>query len=142
MMARRVRGEDIMRQELIGEILPDGCKVYFVDGDAVRLQIVEFSLGGHHYVYPEIPEDEIWVEDTGDRQDNSDNVTHEITERIMMKYVDQDMSYDEAHEVASSIEELLRKVEHFGEPLAEATASIRAMIRRDGACPKSIRSRF
>lgn len=140
-MKNRIRGEEAIKTDLIGEIRPDGCKVYFVDGDAVRLQIVEFSLGGHHYVYPEIPEDEIWVEDTGDRQDNSDNVTHEITERIMMKYVDRDMSYDEAHEVASSIEELLRKIEHYGEAVAESAASVRAMLRGGKTCRKSIRSR-
>jgi hypothetical protein len=140
-MKIRICGEDGIRTDLIGEIRPDGCKVYFVDHDAVRLQIVEFSLGGHHYVYPEIPEDEIWVEDTGDRQDNSDNVTHEIVERIMMKYVDREMSYDEAHDVASSIEELLRKIEHFGEPLAEKVSSIREMLMGGGPCQKESKSR-
>lgn len=98
------------RIKLLGTILPDDCKIFIVDGMQVRNEFnIEFVLGGHHYVgpnYERIPEDEIWVEDTGDTQDVAADTAHEIVERILMKFTD--MEYDDAHEVASSVEKVLR----------------------------------
>jgi len=98
------------RIKLLGTILPDDCKIFIVDGMQVRNEFnIEFVLGGHHYVGPDyehIPEDEIWVEDTGDTQDVAADTAHEIVERILMKFTD--MEYDDAHEVASSVEKVLR----------------------------------
>ena len=37
-----------------------GINVFLVDGEYVRDNVtIEFALGGHHYVYDQIPENEI-----------------------------------------------------------------------------------
>jgi hypothetical protein len=94
---------------LMGEIKPDKCKIFIINGEFVRNNIdVNFVEGGHHYRYNYIAEDEIWIEDTGSSVDTAFNAAHEITERIYMK--NQKMKYDSAHNIATSIEETLRNI--------------------------------
>lgn len=113
-LVRRLGEKVDPRIKSLGKILPDNCEVFLVDGDMVRNDVsIEFALGGHHYVgpgYDKIPEGEIWVEDTGDLQDLANNIAHEIVERLLMKFADF-KEYEDAHEVASSVEEVLRQKE-------------------------------
>lgn len=126
------------RIKSLGKIKPDDCEIFLVDGEGVRDSVsVEFALGGHSRVgpgYDLIPEGEIWVEDTGDPQDMFSNVTHEIVERLLMKFAD--FGYEDAHEVASSIEEILRQKETNDEAgMLEELSSIRKSL--EGVlCPK------
>ena len=47
----------------------DGIKVVEVDGNHIRDNIyVDYVLGGHHYVYDWIPEDEVWLVDDAGRR--------------------------------------------------------------------------
>ena len=112
-LVRRLGEKADPRIKSLGKVLPDNCEVFLVDGEIVRNGVsIEFALGGHHYVgpgYDKIPEGEIWVEDTGDVQDLADNIAHEIIERLLMKYAK--MEYEDAHEIASSAEEVLRREE-------------------------------
>jgi len=89
-------------------IIPDNAIVYMVNGDIARDYDVEFSLGGHYYRYPFIPENEIWVEDTsGHPHDVDADIYHEGFERLLMKY--KGMPYEEAHSHAAIEERHLRK---------------------------------
>ena len=87
-----------------------GINVFLVDGEYVRDNItIEFALGGHHYVYDQIPENEIWIEPTEHTRDFEDNLAHECYERKLMKY--EKMEYDEAHQKASTLERDRREKE-------------------------------
>lgn len=119
------------RIKSLGKVKPDDCEIFLVDGEKVRDEwSVEFALGGHFFVgpgYDQIPKNEIWVEDTGDPQDMFSNVTHEIVERLLMKFADYD--YEAAHEVASSVEEVLRQKETNDEAgMLEELSSIRKSL--------------
>lgn len=97
---RKKTAEDIAK-ELIDRI--DICAV---DGGQARQQDQSFSVGGHHYVYPFIPENEVWIEKGNHGKDLSALVGHEVTERDMMKR--QGFTYDQAHPIANHVEEAVR----------------------------------
>ena len=89
----------------------DDVKVIIVDGEKARLLWAElkygnpFIQGGHHYVYPIIPEDEIWIDDTIDLSEYDRVLMHESTERRLMKY--KHWTYERAHEAAEKAESKL-----------------------------------
>jgi len=88
----------------------DEIKSFLVDGEYVRDELsIEFALGGHHYVYDFIPEDEIWLEPTEHTRDIEDNLAHECYERKLMKY--DKLTYEEAHSKASTFERDKREKE-------------------------------
>lgn len=85
-------------------------KVFLIDGEFVRDELdINFCLGGHHYVYDFIPEEEIWVEEMKDERDTKDNMGHEIYERRLMK--EDGLEYEKAHEKALVYEKSLRDKE-------------------------------
>jgi hypothetical protein len=87
----------------------ESLKFKVVDGDKVRSdKNVDFTMGGHHYVYDFIPEDEIWIDQNMDEQDTIATKAHEYIERLLMKYLD--WKYNDAHEIASKPERLLRHI--------------------------------
>lgn len=89
--------------------LPDGTKIFRVDGPAVRrdqAQNDDFLLGGHGLVYSWIPQDEIWIEHLNP-DDEYPILMHEITEYYLMKY--RGFDYDTAHMVATGCETALRR---------------------------------
>ena len=95
------------KKELI-KIKPDDCKICLVDGDKVRNEFdIEFALGGHHFRYPFIPKDEIWLEQTSTSNDLSENALHEVIERI---YMQKKIDYETAHSYASSVEHAIRVI--------------------------------
>ena len=71
--------------------------VVLVDGDAVRDLDIEFALGGNHYRYDFIPENEVWVETR-----EPGVAYHELVERFAMKHYG--LGYDAAHAIASTAE--------------------------------------
>lgn len=89
-------------------IKPDNCEVFVIDGEYVRTNHdVEFALGGHHYRYEFIPENEIWIEVVKSAYNSiSYNLAHEIVERLLMK--NEGKTYEEAHQIASDVERSLR----------------------------------
>ena len=79
------------------------------EAEKVRNDVdIEFTCGGHHYVYPEyIPENEIWIEGTLDPLDLLATEVHEFVERIGMKYFK--LQYEESHsKLANPIERMFR----------------------------------
>lgn len=94
--------------------LVDLVKVYRVDGADVRKGNIKFALGGHSYVYQDIPENEIWVEDlASDKMDFVMNATHELIERFLQKTLGYE--YDQAHSIATVAEKKIRdKIKSMG----------------------------
>jgi hypothetical protein len=98
--------DETIGKELIGELW-DGTRVFLVDGASVRANLdVEFTEGGHGYVYDWIQKNEIWVERMVDAEDEEDIMIHEIVEWLMMKYLS--IGYEEAHERSGTIESVFR----------------------------------
>jgi hypothetical protein len=100
-LPERKKTADDIAKELIDRI--DICAV---DGGQARQQDQSFSVGGHHYVYPFIPENEVWIEKGNHGKDLSTLIGHEVTERDMMKR--QGLTYDQAHPIANHVEEAVR----------------------------------
>lgn len=90
----------------IAKEIIDRIDICAVDGGQARQQDQSFSVGGHHYVYPFIPENEIWIESGNEGKDLSALIGHEVTERDMMKR--QGLTYDQAHPIANHVEEAVR----------------------------------
>jgi hypothetical protein len=92
-------------------ILEDGrgpVRVWLVDGCLVRCTYrTEFVAGGHGYVYPWVPKDEIWVERETDPAEVPFVLAHEFVERQLMR--DDGREYDPAHRVAADAEFDLRR---------------------------------
>jgi len=88
---------------------PQGpVKVWRVDGKFVRgWYKTDYTEGGHGYVYPWVPIDEIWIERAVEDREVPFVLTHEYLERRLMR--DEGLEYDPAHEMASKIEFHLRK---------------------------------
>jgi len=79
-----------------------GKKILLVDGAKVRDLIdVDFALGGNSARYSYVPDDEIWIENTGDQDDMAATARHEIREESLMR---KGQTYDNAHSAVSNIE--------------------------------------
>ncbi len=83
-------------------------EVWIVDANVVRsLYKTDYTEGGHGYIYPWVPRDEIWIEDTLDSRELPFIVAHEYLERRLMR--DEKLDYDTAHDICSRVEFHLRK---------------------------------
>jgi len=91
--------------------LPDpkgDVTVYLIDGNMARSYYkTDYTQGGHGYVYPWVPKQQIWIEDGSDHRELPFIVCHEYLERRLMR--DARLGYDRAHEIASALEFDLRK---------------------------------
>jgi predicted transcriptional regulator len=82
--------------------------IMLIDGEEVRNKIsVDFTMGGHEFVYDYVPENEVWIEDLKSDFDKLCTIIHELVERyIMGKY---GTEYEEAHDIATKVEYQIRK---------------------------------
>ncbi|MFA5937427.1 MAG: hypothetical protein WC822_06155 [Candidatus Paceibacterota bacterium] len=70
-------------------------RVYLVNATYIRKRWdTNFTMGGHHYVYPWIPEYEVWIADELPPYERKMTVLHEFTEIIPMS---QGIKYEDAH---------------------------------------------
>jgi hypothetical protein len=101
-IAENILVKDFFREQ-------DGFKLYLVDGNAVRKDHIEFTMGGHGYVYDYIPKDEVWIdENLKDKPDDMEaTIKHELFEIKKMR--DEGLTYDDAHELASNMEKEVRQ---------------------------------
>ena len=77
--------------------------VYLVNGIYVRNRLcVDFTMGGHPYVYSFIPEGEMWIDRSMSKFDIKIVIQHELTEYNAMKY--DNKGYYDAHTKASNEE--------------------------------------
>jgi hypothetical protein len=97
---------DSVHKNLLGKYGTRNIKIWRVNGEAVRgLFFLDFTEGGHGYVYPFIPKEEIWIDDDIEQDETGFVLLHELHERRLMA---KQFSYSKAHEKASAAEFYLR----------------------------------
>jgi hypothetical protein len=112
----RRRAGDVTRLTKHGRALPDGhdvhdrlwkalengVKVWIVNGRLVRSAFdIDFTEGGHDYVYEFVPQNEVWIDDAIIEQERPYVLLHELHERNQMS---KGLPYSKAHEESSHIE--------------------------------------
>lgn len=84
--------------------------VWIVDGELVRgLYFVDFTQGGHDYIYKFIPKTEVWIDNSISQKERKFVLLHEIHERNLMK---KGLKYNPAHQSSSAIELYARRHSH------------------------------
>jgi len=82
--------------------LTSGASVWIVDGRLVRSVFdVDFTEGGHDFVYEFIPDGEVWIDNDLQMPERPYVLLHELHERNLMA---KGWDYDRAHEDASRLE--------------------------------------
>ena len=112
----RRRSGDVRRLTGKGKNLPDGhavhrrlwktlesgISVWIVDGRLVRSVFdIDFTAGGHDYVYEFVPENEVWIDDDIAEDERGYVLLHELHERNRMAT---GWPYSKAHAESSRIE--------------------------------------
>lgn len=83
-------------------VTDNGLTVWLINGRLVRSAFfIDFMDGGHHLVYPWVPEKEVWIDDDLVPAEYPYVILHELHERDLMS---QGFSYNKAHPQASKIE--------------------------------------
>ncbi len=96
----------MMRKALIGRC--HRVSIWLVDGDLVRKSFYkDFIEGGHGYVYPWIPKNEVWIDDRLPVTKWKSVIAHELYERQLMK---KGMGYSQAHKYANAFEREVQKL--------------------------------
>lgn len=86
----------------------DQVNFEIIDTTTTRLKDIRFTMGGHHYAYPElINEFSIYIDNRMDKDNIVATSIHEFVERTFMKFYGID--YDPAHELSNDIELIVRK---------------------------------
>lgn len=82
--------------------LEDGVQVWLVNGRMVRSVLdIDFTEGGHEYVYEFVPEGEVWIDDDISWGERPLVILHELHERNRMK---EGLPYSKAHAESSALE--------------------------------------
>jgi len=82
-------------------------RVYLVDSHAVRKVHGDWTMGGHHRVYPDfIPPNEVWIAEEVFDPERQLCTLHELNEYALMGG---GMGYDEAHDLSTALEQKFRK---------------------------------
>ena len=96
-----------MHKDLLQKYSTKKIKVWIISGEAVRaLFFLDFTEGGHGYVYSFIPKKEVWIDDDIEPDEIKFVLLHELHERNLMS---KGMKYDPAHKKSSEIEYYCRK---------------------------------
>ena len=82
-------------------------RVWLVDSHAVRKVHGDWTMGGHHRVYPDfIPPNEVWIAEEVFDPERQLCTLHELNEYALMGG---GMGYDEAHDLSTALEQKFRK---------------------------------
>lgn len=82
-------------------------ETWVVNGEIVRdLYLVDFTEGGHHFVYGFVPKNQIWVDDDVKSRERKFVIFHELHERALMA---KGMDYLPAHELSWRAEKRARR---------------------------------
>jgi hypothetical protein len=82
-------------------------EVFVVNGRVVRdIYFIDFTEGGHHFVYDFVPLNEVWLDDDLAAKERDYVLLHELHERYLMA---NGMDYDSAHRSSSLIEYKCRR---------------------------------
>ena len=66
---------------------------------------MDFTQGGHEYVYEFVPPGDVWIDNDLEWQERGFVILHEIHERNLME---KGMCYDDAHASSSALEQSCR----------------------------------
>lgn len=95
--------------------LENGISVWIVSGRLVRSVFdIDFTEGGHDYVYEFVPEKEVWIDDDVEEPERAYMLVHELHERKRMAA---GLTYNLAHAESSRLEYRCR---HHPDELHEA----------------------
>ena len=98
--------------------LENGVTVWIVNGRLVRSAFdIDFTEGGHDYVYEFVPENEVWIDDDIEEKERGYVLLHELHERNRMA---EGWPYNKAHAESSRLEYRCR---HHPEELHETLAA-------------------
>jgi len=104
--------------ERLWKKLENGVSVWIVNGRLVRSVFdIDFTEGGHDYVYEFVPENEVWIDDDIEEKERGYVLLHELHERNRMAG---GWPYNKAHAESSRLEYRYR---HHPEELHEALAA-------------------
>jgi hypothetical protein len=127
----RRRAGDVRRLTHRGKDLPDGrevhqrlwkklengVSVWIINGRLVRSVFdIDFTEGGHDYVYEFVPENEVWIDDAIEEKERGYVLLHELHEHNRMA---SGWPYNKAHAESSRLEYRCR---HHPDELHEALA--------------------
>jgi hypothetical protein len=88
--------------ERLWKALESGLKVWIVNGRLVRSGFdIDFTAGGHDYVYEFVPENEVWIDDDIQEDERGYVLLHELHERNRMAT---GWPYSKAHAESSRLE--------------------------------------
>lgn len=97
--------------------LESGVQVWIVQGRLVRSVFdIDFTAGGHDYVYEFVPENEVWIDDDVQEDERGYVLLHELHERNRMAA---GWPYQKAHAESSRLEHHCR---HHPDELHDALA--------------------
>jgi hypothetical protein len=86
--------------------LENGISVWIVNGRLVRSVFdIDFTAGGHDYVYEFVPENEVWIDDDIEEDERGYILLHELHERNRMAA---GWPYNKAHAESSRLESRCR----------------------------------
>jgi hypothetical protein len=86
--------------------LKNGVSVWIVSGRLVRSVFdIDFTAGGHDYVYEFVPQNEVWIDDDIEEAERGYVLLHELHERNRMA---SGWDYDKSHAEASHLENRMR----------------------------------
>jgi len=98
---KRYRKNNNIHLKQIGEAKKK-LKIWAVSGKTVRDSLdIDFTEGGHDYVYSYVPKDEVWIDNDITEKERSFVILHELLERSLMK---KNYTYEDAHRKASEAE--------------------------------------
>ena len=104
--------------ERLWKALEGGTSVWIVNGRHVRSVFdIDFTAGGHDYVYEFVPMNEVWIDDDVAEQERGYVLLHELHERNRMA---SGWPYSKAHAESSRIEHRCR---HHPDELHDALAA-------------------
>ncbi len=90
-----------VHKKLLGKT-DTGLSIWLIDGRLVRSAFfMDFMDGGHHLIYPWVPEKEVWIDDDLVPKEYPYVILHELHERMLMA---KGWSYNKAHPDSSKIE--------------------------------------
>jgi hypothetical protein len=93
-------GQDV--HERLWKKLENGISAWIVNGRLVRSVFdIDFTAGGHDYVYEFVPENEVWIDDDIEEKERGYVLLHELHERNRMA---SGWPYNKAHAESSRIE--------------------------------------
>lgn len=105
------QNQEVLRRTIKKKRLEEysgAVSVWLVDGSLVRsVYLLGYAEGGHDIVYPWIPRNEIWLEESLKPEERAFIVLHELHERYLM--LSEKMSYPDAHHGATIVEDHYRQ---------------------------------